>query len=73
MAAKTANLTFEIGEECKITMVDPADRGALLYIHGTVVEFQFPLLKLRLDNQKNGNTIYNLTASVIVGGAEQRT
>jgi hypothetical protein len=58
-------MMLNIGEHCKIEMIDPTEPNSILFVYGTVVEFQFPLVKLNLDDRE-GVKIFNLTASVII-------
>jgi hypothetical protein len=43
---------FEIGKSYRLSMTDPSDPDAVHYVHGSVVEFQFPLLKIRDDGKE---------------------
>jgi len=56
---------FEVGAHYTITMTDPtAGPDGVIYLRGTVMEFQFPVLKLNRDN--GGEKIINTSAPVFV-------
>jgi hypothetical protein len=62
---------FEVGCRYTITMSDPSQPGTVHYIRGKVMEFQFPLLKLDLDDQ-HGERIINTASSVVISAERER-
>jgi hypothetical protein len=62
---------FEVGCRYTITMSDPSQPGTVHYVRGKVMEFQFPLLKLDLDDRR-GEKIINTASSVVISAERER-
>jgi hypothetical protein len=62
---------FEVGCRYTITMSDPSQPGTVHYIREKVTEFQFPLLKLDLDDRR-GEKIINTASSVVISAERER-
>ena len=61
---------FEVGRRYTITISDPSQPGTVHYIRGKVMEFQFPLLKLDLDDRR-GEKIINTASSVVISAERE--
>jgi hypothetical protein len=62
---------FEVGCRYTITMSDPSQPGTVHYVRAKVMEFQFPLLKLDLDDRR-GEKIINTASSVVISAERER-
>jgi hypothetical protein len=55
---------FKVGNEYKIEKLDLTEPTTVEFIYGKVVEYQAPLLRLRLDH--GGERIRNMASSVVI-------
>jgi len=61
---------FEKGKHYTLDTTDPTDPEAVLYLHGKVIEFTFPLLKFK-DDHSGKETIINVSSPTFIKATPQ--